>query len=217
MTTDTLRISEMFRSLQGESTFAGLPCTFVRLSGCAVGCRWCDTGYAHSGGTTMSIDDVLEKVRKLGLDLVEVTGGEPLAQPAAIPLLQQLATEADTVLLETSGTVSIADVPPEVRIIMDVKCPGSGADTLNHWENMALLKPVDEVKFVISSAADFIWALRVIEDHRLVQRVSTVLVSPVTGEVQPEDLAAWVLESGLPLRMQMQLHKIIWPADPRGK
>ena len=217
MTTDTLRISEMFRSLQGESTFAGLPCTFVRLSGCTVGCRWCDTGYAHGGGQTMSIGDVLAKVRELGLDLVEVTGGEPLAQPKAIALLQQLATEADTVLLETSGTVSIAEVPPQVRIIMDVKCPGSGADALNHWENMALLKPVDEVKFVISSAADFVWALRVIEDHRLVQRVSTVLVSPVTGEVKPEDLAAWVLESGLPLRMQMQLHKIIWPSDPRGK
>ena len=214
---ETLRISEIFRSLQGESTFAGLPCTFVRLAGCTVGCRWCDTGYAHDGGASMTVDAVMQQVRQLGVDLVEVTGGEPLAQPQAIDLLTSLASEAGVVLLETSGTVSIAPVPPEVRIIMDVKCPGSNADGLNHWENMALLKPIDEVKFVISGAADFVWALRVIEDNRLIDRVATVLMSPVTGEAHPEDLARWILESGLPLRMQMQLHKLIWPGDPKGK
>ena len=215
--TETLRISEIFRSLQGESTFAGLPCTFVRLAGCTVGCRWCDTVYAHGGGTDMTVEAVMRRVRDLGPDLVEVTGGEPLAQPLVIDLLDRLTAEAGTVLLETSGTESIAAVPAGVRVIMDVKCPASGAGGLNRQDNMALLKPADEVKFVIAGEADFVWALRVIEDNRLTDRVATVLMSPVTGEVPPEDLARWILESGLPLRMQLQLHKLVWPGDPRGK
>lgn len=210
-----MRVTEIFHSVQGESTFAGLPCVFVRLTGCPLRCSWCDTEYAFFGGTDRSIDDVLNAVRPYGCGLVEVTGGEPLAQPDTPTLLRRLCEEGFTVLLETSGAVDTTVVDRSVRIILDVKCPGSGMTERMYWPNVERLRPQDEVKFVIQDRSDYEWAKSILDRFRLTDRCP-VLFSPVFGALDPRQLAEWLLADRLPVRFQLQLHKHIWAPDLRG-
>jgi 7-carboxy-7-deazaguanine synthase len=211
-----LLVNEIFYSLQGESTFAGRPCVLVRLTGCQMRCRWCDTEYAFYEGSWRSLDEVLTEVGTHRCPLVEVTGGEPLLQPGTRPLLAALADAGYEVLLETGGGLDVAGVDPRVRRIVDVKCPGSGEAHRNHWPNLDLLTPQDEVKFVIKDRADYEYARAVVGRHALVGRVAAVLFSPVHGVLDPRDLAAWILEDRLAVRLQLQAHKFIWGADVRG-
>ena len=213
---EQIRIHEIYESVQGESTFAGLPCTFVRLSRCNLRCRWCDTPQAFVGGTDMPRAEVLEKALSFGTPLVELTGGEPLLQAGAIPLLKELCDAGRTVMLETSGERDISKVDPRVHRIMDLKAPGSGESQRNRWENIADLSKRDEVKFVLADRADYDWAKGVIEEHGLPERVHAVLLGCVWGELDPKDLVKWVLEDQLPVRVQMQMHKVIWDADAQG-
>ena len=211
-----LTISEIFHSIQGESTHTGRPCVFVRLTACDLRCSWCDTPYAFTEGSKMSIDAVVSHVEQYGCDLVEITGGEPLLQRDVYPLMEQLLDAGRTVMLETGGHVSIRDVPARVIRIVDVKCPGSGEAAKMHWENLELLTPQDEVKFVIRDRADYEYARGVLARHRLADRTAAVLFSPVHDVLPAKDLAAWILEDRLPVRLQLQAHKFIWSADTRG-
>ena len=213
---EQIRIHEIYESIQGESTFAGLPCTFVRLSRCNLRCRWCDTPQAFEGGTQLPRTEVLEKALSFGTPLVELTGGEPLLQPGAIPLLRELCDAGRTVLLETSGERDISAVDPRVHRIMDLKAPGSDESHRNRWENIAHLTSRDEVKVVLADRADYDWAKGVIEEHGLADRVNAVLLSPVWGELDPQDLVQWVLEDQLRARVNLQMHKVIWDADTEG-
>ncbi len=211
-----LMVSEIFRSLQGESTRAGLPCVFVRLSGCNLHCRWCDTGYAREAGTAMSTSEILETVAALGTGLVEVTGGEPLLQPGAAVLADRLCARCRAVLVETNGSILIPE-RREWTVIMDIKTPSSGEADSFHAGNAARLRAGDEVKFVIADRTDFDWALARIAEHGLRNRGVSLLMSPVAEQCRPADLAAWILAAGQPdLRMQLQLHKLIWPEAERG-
>ena len=211
-----LTINEIFHSVQGESTFAGRPCVFVRLTACDLRCRWCDTPYAFYEGRKMSVDQVVAEVEARHCPLVEVTGGEPLLQPDVNLLLQRLLDLGKTVLLETGGHRSIAQVPAGVIRIMDVKCPGSGEAAKHDWSNLALLTPRDEVKFVIADRADYEFARDVVSRERLADRCSAVLFSPVHGALEPRTLAEWVLADGVSARVQLQLHKYIWSPEARG-
>jgi len=215
MSETTLKVCEIFSSIQGESTFAGLPCVFVRLAGCALNCRWCDTDYARGESQKMSLDQIATVVRGFGLPLVELTGGEPLEQVGSIELMKLLLEEGFEILLETNGAEDISKVPAGVRRIMDVKCPSSGMAGRMRWSNFDFITQGDEIKFVIAGREDFAYALKVIEQYHLVQRCP-VLLAPVWGELEPTHLAGWILESALPLRMQMQLHKVIWGIEARG-
>ncbi len=210
-----LRVTEMFYSIQGESTFAGRPCVFVRLTGCPLRCTWCDTEYAFYGGREDSIDRILDAVRAYGCPLVEVTGGEPLAQPETLVLLKTLCEQGFTVLLETSGALDTSGVDPRVRIILDVKCPASGMTERMHWANVERLRSQDEAKFVVQDRTDYDWAKDVVARYRMLDRC-TVLFSPVFGRLDPRHLAEWVLADRLPIRFQLQLHKHIWAPDMRG-
>ncbi len=210
-----LLVHEIYRSVQGESTFVGLPCVFVRLTACMARCSWCDTPHAFKEGSVLPLDTVLDRVLAYGCPLVELTGGEPLLQPEAIALMTTLTDRGLTVLLETSGLVSIGGVDPRVHIIMDLKCPDSGECERNLWPNLELLKPSDQIKFVIASRRNFDWTAEVIRQHLLDQRF-IVLVSAVFDRVPPIELVGWLLESGLQVRVQLQLHKYIWPPDTRG-
>ncbi|HEX3315564.1 MAG TPA: radical SAM protein [Gemmataceae bacterium] len=210
-----LLVHEIYRSLQGESTYAGLPCVFVRTTACDLRCTWCDTPHAFTQGTPYTLDAVLAKVAEFETPLVEITGGEPLLQAETLPLMARLCDAGHTVLLETSGARDISAVDRRVHVIMDLKCPDSGEADANLWSNLDILKPTDEIKFVIASADDFCWAERAIREHRLAERFG-VLVSPVFGNVVSRELAEWVLASGLNVRMQLQLHKQIWEPDMRG-
>ncbi len=210
-----LRVTEIFHSIQGESTFAGQPCVFVRLTGCPLRCTWCDTEYAFYGGTEQSIDDIVRRIREYGCRLVEVTGGEPLAQSDAVGLLKRLCEEGFTVLLETSGAVDTSAVDPRVHTILDVKCPGSGMTERMHWPNVERLRPQDEAKFVIQDRADYEWAKDIVARYSLTDRC-VVLFSPVFGTLDPRRLAEWVLADRLPIRFQLQMHKYIWAPDMRG-
>jgi 7-carboxy-7-deazaguanine synthase len=211
-----LRVTEIFHSIQGESTFAGRPCVFVRLTGCPLRCTWCDTEYAFYGGREEGIANIVDAVRAYECPLVEVTGGEPLAQPETIGLLTALCEQGFTVLLETSGALDTADVDRRVHIILDVKCPASGMTERMHWPNVERLREQDEAKFVIQDRTDYEWAKSVLTRYRVTERC-TVLFSPVFGRLDhPRQLAEWVLADRLPIRVQLQLHKHIWAPDMRG-
>jgi 7-carboxy-7-deazaguanine synthase len=211
-----LTVFEIYRSIQGESTHAGRPCVFVRLAACDLRCEWCDTPYAFTGGRKMSVDEVLAAVEAAGPGDVELTGGEPLLQREAIPLLEALVATGRDVLLETGGHLPIDDVPDEVVTILDVKCPGSGEAAKMHWPNLDQLSRRDEVKFVVRDRADFEYACDVIRRHDLTRRAGAVLISPVHGVLDPALLATWVLASALPVRLQLQAHKYIWSPEARG-
>jgi 7-carboxy-7-deazaguanine synthase len=212
---ERLRVHEIFYSLQGESTFAGRPCVLVRLTGCQMRCRWCDTEHAFYAGEWLLVDEVVERVVAHGCDLAEVTGGEPLLQPGALTLLRRLCDRGLEVLLETGGGLDITAVDRRVRRIVDVKCPGSGEAGHNRWQNLADLRPTDELKFVLADRADYEWAKAVLSERSLAERCP-VHFSPVWASLPPAELAAWVLEDRLPVRVQLQLHKLLWGADTRG-
>jgi 7-carboxy-7-deazaguanine synthase len=216
-----LRVTEIFHSIQGESTWAGIPCTFVRLTGCPLRCVWCDTEYAFHGGEKMSLDQIVERVDAIGTKLVEITGGEPLIHRNAFVLAEQLLDRGYTVLVETSGAIDVGPLDPRVHKIMDLKCPGSGEESRNLWSNLDHLTERDEVKFVIKDRTDYEWARSAILERGLADRVRTgklraLLFSPVWDAVDFRELAEWILEDHLPVRYQIQLHKIIWGANVPG-
>ena len=211
-----LTVNEIFHSIQGESTHAGRPCVFVRLTACDLRCRWCDTPYAFHEGRKMSVDDVIADVEARGCDVVEVTGGEPLLQADVYPLMQRLLASGKTVLIETGGHRSIADVPAGVIRIMDVKCPGSGESAHNNLDNLAHLTRQDEVKFVIADRDDYEFARDLVQREKLIERVNAILFSPVHGELDPKVLSEWVIADRLPVRVQLQMHKYIWSPTTRG-
>ncbi len=210
-----LLIHEIYRSIQGESTFAGLPCVFVRLAVCDARCVWCDTPHAFNQGSLYTLSAIIEQVKSYHCPLVEITGGEPLLQDEVLPLMTSLADLGMTVLLETSGAHDVSRVDSRIHIIMDLKCPDSGECEGNRWINLERLKPSDQIKFVIGSQRDFDWTAATIRAHALDQRF-TVLLSPVFGSVEPIQLAEWLLASGLEVRMQLQLHKYVWDPQMRG-
>ncbi len=209
-------VHEIYRSIQGESSFAGLPCTFVRLTGCNLRCTWCDTPQAFYGGTRMARADVLAQALALGTQLVELTGGEPLLQPGALPLLAELCDAGRSVLLETSGEADVSGVDGRVHKIMDLKAPGSGESHRNRWENLEHLGARDEVKFVLLDRADYEWMRATIAERAPQARGARLLASPVWGALDPAELVRWVLEDGLPVRVNLQLHKILWGKDAEG-
>lgn len=214
-----LLINELYPSIQGESSFAGRPCAFIRLTGCPLRCVWCDSAFSFSGGERLSVSEILARVASLGLPLVEVTGGEPLAQPNCFPLLTALCDTGYTVLLETSGTFNIAAVDPRVIKIIDFKCPDSGESEKNDWANLQHLAPHDELKFVLSSRADYDWACQVLAEHTAALAGHIVHFSPVVnGEMAlpAADLAAWLVADRLPVHLQLQLHKLLWPGQTRA-
>jgi len=211
-----LTVNEIFYSIQGESTYVGRPCVFVRLTACDLRCSWCDTTYAFHEGRKQSLDEVLAEVERLDCPLVEVTGGEPLLQDDVYPLMQSLLDRGRTVLLETGGHRSTANVPQSVITILDVKCPGSGEAHRNDWTNLDRLRPHDEVKFVVKDRADYEYARDVITKHRLGERAAAVHLSPVHGVMDLRQLSLWAMADRLPARLQIQLHKYIWAPDTRG-
>jgi 7-carboxy-7-deazaguanine synthase len=210
-----LRVNEIFHSIQGESTLAGCPCVFVRLTGCNLRCTWCDTAYAFHEGSPMSVDEVVQAVRRYECPLVELTGGEPLLQPDAIPLMRALQRNGHRVMLETGGSLPIDEVPEGVLRIVDVKCPGSREAERNRWENLSLLRPDDEVKFVLADRDDYLWAVSKVKEHELLARC-VVLFSSVHSALAPGELGRWVLQDRLAVRVQVQMHKILWPGVERG-
>ena len=211
-----LRVTEIFHSIQGESTHAGRPCVFVRLAGCNLRCTWCDSEYTFTGGEKMSFDEIFAKLDEFGCPLVEVTGGEPLAQRNAFPFITELCGRGYEVLVETGGYLSTENIDPRASVILDVKCPASGEAERNHWQNLERLRrEKDEVKFVVADLADWDFARGVIERYSLTTRAKEVLVSPVHGIELPE-IADAVSRSGLPIRLNLQLHKYIWGPNARG-
>ncbi len=221
VTAPFLRITEIFHSIQGESTWVGAPCTFVRLTGCPLRCVWCDTEYSFHGGDRMSLDEILAEVRRIGCPVVEITGGEPLIHRHAFTLAQRLVEEGYTVLVETSGSEDVTPLDEGVHVIMDLKCPGSGEMARNRWENLDVLDHRDEVKFVVADRTDYEWARSVIRDRGLEDRVRdgslrAILLSPVWDGQDRRALAEWILEDGLQVRFQTQLHKHIWDPGARG-
>jgi 7-carboxy-7-deazaguanine synthase len=211
-----LTVNEIFHSIQGESTFVGEPCVFVRLTACDLRCSWCDTPYAFHEGRKMSVEDVLARVEQFACPTVEITGGEPLLQKDVYPLMSRLLESGKRVLIETGGHRSIEQVPPGVVRIMDIKCPGSGEAAKMHWENLDRLTATDQVKFVIKDRDDYEYARDIVRRERLAERVGAVLFSPVHGVLEPRPLAEWLLADRLPVRLQLQAHKFIWPPDTRG-
>ena len=211
-----LSVNEIFYSIQGESTYAGKPCVFVRLAGCDLRCAWCDTAYAFNEGYKMSVDEIVRKVGEYGSGLVEVTGGEPLLQEEVYSLMERLLDEGRTVLLETGGQVDVSRVPGAVVKVMDVKCPASGESEKVEWTNIDRLGSRDQVKFVIQDRVDYEFARETVARHALDRRCAAVLFSPVHGILNPKDLSEWILEDRLPVRLQLQIHKHIWGADVRG-
>lgn len=210
-----LVVHEIFHSIQGESRHAGRPCVFVRLTGCNLRCTWCDTAYAFEEGSAMEVGAILDRVQSYATPYVLVTGGEPLLQPGVHDLFAELLERGHEVAVETGGSLDIAPIDRRVMIVMDLKPPGSGMSEKNRWENLRHLKPADEIKFVVADRADYEWARGVIASHGLPGRCG-LLVSPVHGVLHPRPLAEWMLADRLPARLQVQLHKVIWPADMRG-
>ena len=212
-----LRVTEIFRSIQGESTHAGRPCTFVRLTGCPMRCVWCDSEYTFTGGDHYSLEDIVARVRGFECRLVEITGGEPLAQQKAFDLIRQLCDEGFEVLVETGGYVSTADVDERAKVILDVKCPASGEESRNLWPNLEHLRAdKDEVKFVIADRGDWDYAETVIQKYDLQTTAKAILISPAWEQIDLKTVADWVSSCGLNVRMQLQLHKYIWGPEVRG-
>lgn len=209
-----MRITEIFHSIQGESSHIGRPCVFVRLTGCNLRCVWCDSEYTFTGGRQTSVDEVIAEVRSYGCPLVEVTGGEPLAQDEAFELICRLCDEGFEVLIETSGSIDTSRVDSRAKLVLDVKCPGSGEESKNHWPNLDRLRDHDEIKFVIADRADYEWSRDLVRGRELGRW--TVLFSPVWGRLDMKLLAEWMLADRVPARLQTQLHKHIWGADARG-
>lgn len=210
----SLQINSIYESIQGESTQSGRRCVFIRTTGCPLRCKWCDTAYAFHGGRCMTLDEILDEVNGYESKLVEITGGEPLAQRATFELCDQLIDHQKEVMIETSGSLDIANLNSEVRIIMDIKCPDSGMSSHNRLKNLDYLKSTDEVKFVVASHADFMWAEQFIADYDLIGRF-TVLVSVAFGLVKPAQLCEWILASSMDMRVNLQIHKFIW--HPRSQ
>ncbi|MDH4099531.1 MAG: radical SAM protein [Nitrospirota bacterium] len=210
-----LIVNEIFKSLQGESSCAGLPCTFIRLTGCNLRCDYCDTTYAYEEGGEMSVDQVVAEVERLGCRLVELTGGEPLLQGDVYELLRRLVSAEYQVLLETNGSINLGKVPGGVVKIVDFKAPGSGEEDKNLWRNLDYMNGMDEAKFVLSNRDDYLWAKGKVDEHRLSDRME-VLFSPIVATLNPTDLAQWILDDGLRVRLQLQLHKALW-GDERGR
>lgn len=210
-----LRVNEIFYSIQGESTYTGRPCVFVRLTECNLRCRWCDTEYAFYEGNALSVEQVLERVRAYKCPLVEITGGEPLLQDDVYPLIDQLLTEGYEVLIETGGSLDVSRLDPRVVKILDLKAPGSGMDHFNNLDNLQHLDRKDQVKFVVTDRRDYEWAKGMMAEHALPERTQ-VLFSPVFGELHPREMAEWILADRLPARLQIQLHKYLWDPDQRG-
>jgi 7-carboxy-7-deazaguanine synthase len=212
----SLRITEIFLSIQGESSHAGRPCSFVRLTGCPMRCVWCDSEYTFTGGERMAFDDIFSRLEEFGCPLVEVTGGEPLAQKNVFPFITELCDRGYEVLIETGGYVSTEPADPRAKVILDVKCPASGEAERNHWPNLRRLRPeMDEVKFVVADITDWEFAKGIISKHDLASRAKEILISPVHG-IDMRDLAEAVAASGLKVRFNLQMHKYIWGADARG-
>lgn len=216
-----LRVTEIFHSIQGESTWAGLPCTFVRLTGCPLRCAWCDTAYSFHGGEKISLDEIVRRVDEIGTPLVELTGGEPLIHRNAFELTRRLLDRGYTILVETSGAIDISPLDERAHRIMDLKCPGSGEVERNLWSNLEHLTARDEVKFVIADRADYEWARDRLREHGLDERLRdgtlrAILFSPVWDAVDLADMAAWILEDRLPVRFQIQMHKVVWGPDVAG-
>ena len=214
--TPTLTINEIYRSIQGESTWAGLPCVFVRLTFCDLRCNYCDTAYAFYAGHKMPLPEIVERVLAFDCSLVEITGGEPLLQKGVLPLMEQLCDLGKTVLIETSGAHDISGIDRRVHRIMDLKTPGSGESERNRYENIPHLTSRDEVKFVIGSREDYLWSRQKIEEFNLINRCGTVLFSPIFGRIQPREIVEWLLEDNLRVRFQLQMHKFIWSPDTKG-
>ena len=210
-----MRLTEIYKSIQGESSFTGLPCVFVRTTGCDLRCRWCDSEFTFTGGTAMTLDQIMAAVAEYDCNLVELTGGEPLLQPEIYELATRLCDAGHTVLIETGGHRDVSALDPRVVRIMDLKCPASGECESNLWSNLAHLRAFDEVKFVVADHADYEWARSVIRDHHLEERVA-ILISTAYGLVSPQSVVEWMLEDKLRTRFQLQAHKYIWPADARA-
>lgn len=213
--TERLRVNEIFYSIQGESTDAGRPCVLVRLTGCQMRCVWCDSEHSFYEGSWMSLEEILKEVGRHSCPLVEVTGGEPLLQPGVQPFMRRLCEQGYEVLLETGGGLDISRVDSRVRRILDIKCPGSGEAASNNWANLDLLTPRDEIKFVVVDRADYEWARHLLRERRLAE-LCPLSVSPVEGELEAADLAGWILEDRLPVRLNLQLHKLLWGSDAAG-
>jgi 7-carboxy-7-deazaguanine synthase len=218
---DFLRVTEIFHSIQGESTWAGYPCTFVRLTGCPLRCVWCDTEYSFYGGAKMTLEELVAKCDEIGTRLIEITGGEPLIHRNAFVLARMLLDRGYTVLVETSGAIDVAPLDPRVHKIMDLKCPGSGEESRNLWSNLDHLTHRDEIKFVIKDRADYEWARDVVLHRGLADKkrdgtLREILFSPVWDAVDFQEMAQWILEDHLPVRYQIQLHKVIWGANVPG-
>ena len=210
-----LQVNEIFYNVQGESTYAGRPCVFVRLTGCNLRCRWCDTAYAFYDGETLTVEQVLERVRAYKCPLVEITGGEPLLQDEVHFLIDRLLVEGYEVLVETGGSLDVGRLDPRVVKIVDLKAPGSGMDRLNNLDNLQYLDRKDQIKFVVADRRDYEWAKRIMAEHALAEKAQ-VLFSPVFGELHPRELAEWILADRLPARLQIQLHKYLWDPNQRG-
>jgi len=211
----TLRITEIFHSIQGESSQVGRPCSFVRLTGCNLRCVWCDTAYAFEGGEDLDLEEIVRRVEAHGAPLVLVTGGEPLAQAGVHALMHRLLETGKEVMIETGGSLDVAGIDHRVRIVLDLKCPASGMQSRNRWENLSCLKPTDEIKFVLNDRGDYEWAREVVREKHL-EKHAGVLFSPVFGALEGRELAGWILQDGLNVRLQLQIHKLIWPPEMRG-
>lgn len=213
---NTVSVVEIFKSIQGESTWAGTPCVFVRLAGCNLRCTFCDTRYAHEGGREILLEDVLAECERLRGNVVEITGGEPVLQPGCAPLAVELIGAGKTVLVETNGSQPLNILPSEVVRIIDLKCPGSGENDSVCWENLENLRPRDEIKFVVADRMDYDWGRGLVERYDLVERCHAVLFAPVFRKMEPARLAKWILQDGMNVRLQLQQHKYIWAPDARG-
>lgn len=212
-----LKVNEIFKSIQGESTYAGIPCTFIRLAGCNLRCTYCDTNYAYYYGRELSDEEIILKVEEYGVKLVEFTGGEPLLQEETPPLIKTLLDRGYNVLIETNGSVCIGCLDKRVTVIMDMKTPGSGMSERMNFKNFEFLKGTDEIKFVLMDKADYIWAKEIIKKYNLTEKFNNILMSPAYGILQPKDLALWILRDNLSVRLQLQIHKYVWaPHEDEG-